>query len=154
MEPWTIGDLTFEPSASCLCVTMATHPFATFWSVVDVEAAITALQRWRETQVAARAAHGCPWCGEPCWCTHDFSCQHGCAGARRVSSAGPPGPAPDKMAPCPRCREPSGIMTCTDLTTTGGMVYRIRCYACRYTPKWSATQAEAHQRWQRARRTS
>ena len=46
-------------------------------------------------------------------------------------------------------------MTCTDLHADpqrGDMVYRLRCTACGFRPRWEGTQAQAVRHWQRLRR--
>jgi len=62
---------------------------------------------------------------------------------------------PDTLAPCPQCRSTDVLMTCTDLHADpqrGDMVYRLRCTACGFRPRWEGTQAQAVRHWQRLRR--
>lgn len=55
-------------------------------------------------------------------------------------------------APCPTCGSTQIRMTLTDLTPTGAMAYRLRCYDCGHSPQWAPTWAAATQRWRRLKR--
>ena len=79
---------------------------------------------------------------------------HDCGGACTGQAAIVFDPFVGTVKPCPKCGGQDILMTGTDGTTPDTMVYRLRCYGCRYAPQWAASQTEAQRIWHAKRRRS